>query len=370
LSKLKILCVIDDLTAGGAQRQLVNLAVGLKTLGHELSFLTYNKRTFYEDVLKKEGVQSYLIEEKNPIKRLFKFRKFIRGNHYNSVISFLGVPSFLASFAAFPTKDFTLIVGERSSNPVMKKSIKSKLIRLFYFKSDFIVANSFSNIELVKSILPWISENKFKVIYNGLNLNKFHLGTSFRFNSNPRFTILIAASYRKLKNLIGLIEAVQLLNKTDQDKLLIQWFGDKSLKGNNDSILESAIVLIEKYKLQDVFQLNDASHEVAEKMKLADAVGLFSFFEGLPNAICEGMASGKPIISSRISDIPLLINDNENGFICEAHIPQSIANAIRKMLSLNEIQLQNMGSLNRIKAEELFDEVKITKAYEKLLMKN
>jgi glycosyltransferase involved in cell wall biosynthesis len=370
LKKLDILCVIDDLTAGGAQRQLVNLALGLKSFGHDVSFLTYHKRTFYEQILNEAGINLILIEEPNALKRLLKFRRFIRNSKYTSIISYLGVPSFLASFAAFPRKKFNLIVGERSSNPEIKKSIKSKLIRLFYFKSDFIVANSFSNIELVKSILPWISENKFKVIYNGLNLNKFNSNPDFRFHSNPRFTILIPASYRKLKNLLGLIEAVQLLNKNDQDKLLIQWFGDKSPKGNHDSILETAIALIEQYTLQDVFQLNDATHDVAEKMKLADAVGLFSFFEGLPNAICEGMACGKPIIATKVSDVPLLIEDGVNGFICEANQPETISNSIKKLLSLNTQQLSSMGFLNRNKAEKLFDEITINRTYEELLMKN
>jgi glycosyltransferase involved in cell wall biosynthesis len=370
LKKLDILCVIDDLTAGGAQRQLVNLGLGLKSFGHDVSFLTYHKKTFYEQIIDEAGIKLILIEEPNALKRLIKFRRFIRNSKYTSIISFLGVPSFLTSYAAFPSKKFTLIVGERSNNPEMKKSIKSKLIRLFYFKSDFIVANSFSNIELVKSILPWISENKFKVIYNGLNLNKFHSNLDFKFRSNPRFTIIIPASYRKLKNLLGLIEAVHLLNKNEQDKLLIQWYGDKSTKGNHDSIFETATALIEQYKLQDVFQLNDATHEVAEKMKLADAVGLFSFFEGLPNAICEGMACGKPIIASMVSDVPLLIEDGVNGFICDANQPETIVNSIRKLLSLDKQQLSSMGLLNRTKAEKLFDEITITRAYEELLMKN
>ena len=369
MKKLDILCVIDDLTAGGAQRQLVNLALGLKSIGHDVSFLTYHKRTFYEQILNDAGIKLILIEEPNAIKRLLKFRRFIRNSNYTSIISFLGIPSFLASFAAFPCKNFNLVVGERSSNPKIKKSIKSQLIRLFYFKSDFIVANSFSNIELVKSILPWISENKFKVIYNGLNLYKFHSSQDFKFKSNPRFTIVITASYRRLKNLLGLIEAVQLLNKNDQDKLLIRWFGDKSPNGNHDDILENAIALIERYNLQDVIQLNDATYEVAEKMKLADAVGLFSFFEGLPNAICEGMACGKPIIATKVSDVPLLIEDGVNGFICEANNPESISKSIRKLLSLNAQQLSLMGIQNRIKAEKLFDEITITRAYEKLLIK-
>lgn len=39
---MKILCVIDCLGSGGAQRQLVNLATAFKEKGHEVSFLVYH----------------------------------------------------------------------------------------------------------------------------------------------------------------------------------------------------------------------------------------------------------------------------------------------------------------------------------------
>ena len=41
---MKILCVIDSLGSGGAQRQLVGLAIGFKERGHEVSFLVYHGR--------------------------------------------------------------------------------------------------------------------------------------------------------------------------------------------------------------------------------------------------------------------------------------------------------------------------------------
>ena len=35
---MNILCVIDILGSGGAQRQLVNIAIGFKERGHTVSF--------------------------------------------------------------------------------------------------------------------------------------------------------------------------------------------------------------------------------------------------------------------------------------------------------------------------------------------
>ena len=370
MKKLKVLCVIDDLAAGGAQRQLVNIAIVLKNKGHDITFVTYNYREFYKEVLKDAGIRIYLIDEKFPILRLWKFRKFIRTNHYTSVISFLGVPSLLATFAAFPFKKFVLIVGERSSNPKIKSSIRSKLIRVFYPFANYIVSNSYANKNLVKSILPFISDEKFKVIYNCLDLNKFKSDSSFLFRSNERFQIIIPASYRPVKNLIGLIEAVRLLDKTMQNCLLIRWFGDKSKGACDDIMLKEAILLINQYKLTDIFELNNLTREISSVMKTCDAVGLFSFFEGLPNAICEGMACSKPIIATAVSDVPLLIEDGVNGFICNAISPKSISHALIQLLKLNTEELIEMGNRNRRKADKLFAQIDITDAYETLLLKN
>ena len=44
---MKILCVINSLRPGGAQRQLVNLGIGFKEKGHEVSFLAYHNVNFY-----------------------------------------------------------------------------------------------------------------------------------------------------------------------------------------------------------------------------------------------------------------------------------------------------------------------------------
>ena len=38
---MKILCVIDSLGSGGAQRQIVNLACGLKKKGHDVDVFVY-----------------------------------------------------------------------------------------------------------------------------------------------------------------------------------------------------------------------------------------------------------------------------------------------------------------------------------------
>ena len=88
-------------------------------------------------------------------------------------------------------------------------------------------------------------------------------------------------------------------------------------------------------------------------MHEADVVALFSELEGLPNAICEGMMLGKPIIMSRVSDYEKLVDDS-NGFLCDWNNPKSIKGALMSAVKLSENELDKMGNSSRLKAHKYF----------------
>ena len=83
---MRLLCFIDILGSGGAQRQLVNLAVGFKKRGCDVSFLAYHADDFYLPLLRDNGIRLDLIEEKSYLRRLFACRRFIRRGGYCKVI--------------------------------------------------------------------------------------------------------------------------------------------------------------------------------------------------------------------------------------------------------------------------------------------
>ena len=115
-----------------------------------------------------------------------------------------------------------------------------------------------------------------------------------------------------------------------------------------------------------MFRFHDATLDIYQKMNEADAVALFSKFEGFPNAICEGMYLGKPVIATCVSDIPLLLKDGENAFLADPESADSIAAALRRFIAAAPQQLQAMGAANAAKARNLFDREKILDQYEQL----
>lgn len=77
--------------------------------------------------------------------------------------------------------------------------------------------------------------------------------------------------------------------------------------------------------------------------------------EGLPNAVCEAMACGLPVISTRHSGIPEVIDDGLNGFLVEERDVEGLCS---KMISLKNTNIEMISNNARKKIEEKFDHKK------------
>jgi glycosyltransferase involved in cell wall biosynthesis len=359
---MKFLCVIDSLRSGGSQRQLVELATGFKEKGHEVSFLTYHDIPFFSYILEKADIPVTCIEESNYLKRLFKIRKFIRRGNNNVVISFLDSPNFICEFAGFPYRNWRLLVGERSAEPAIFRNVKLILFRWFHLLADYVVANSYTNLEIIKKVNPMLSKSKCEVIYNAINFDCWKPVNDYYPRKNGKIKIAIAATHFYLKNLNGLVEALSLLNKDEQDKILVEWYGEKITEPYKDGSFGEALNKIQTYNLGKVISFFPVSNHIIEIFQNADAIGIFSFYEGFPNIISEGMACRKPIICSAISDLPQILSYNKN-LLCDPADSNSIKQAISYLLNLSSDELIQIGLKNESIAHEIFAKEKIVNAY-------
>ena len=347
---MKVLCVIPSLGSGGAERQLVSLAVLFKQKGIDVEFLIYHKDFFYKYILDENSIKINLISTNNNFDRVLKVRKFIRDSKSDAVISFLETPSFLACISTVGGKKWKLITTELSSKKSTFESLKGKLFCYFRRYSDLIVCNSYNSMTMWENYHPDYFD-KLKVIYNPVILPV--ITSTYVPKKNNRLNLLVAASYQYLKNPICLIEALSLLDEDIRKKVIVNWYGRKEITAGDTKAYDEAMSLIDKYNLHDVIKLNGPTTDIANKMNEADIVGLFSKLEGLPNAICEAMMIGKPIIMSKVSDYINLV-DEENGFLCDWDNPNSIKIALEQAIFLNDKELIKMGLKSKIKADKLF----------------
>ena len=359
---MRILCVIDSLGCGGAQRQIVELATGFRDSDHEVVFLTYHPESFYYTHLKNAGISITCIISDSYIKRFLKMRRFIREGRYNTVISFLEASSFICEMAGFPYRNWNLIVGERSANPNIKKSFKLIIYRWFHLCADYVVANSYANMQIVKSVNPFLTSSKCRIIYNIVDFNHWNPAIDYAPRRNGKLKLIIAASHQKLKNLSGLVEAIALLSQYERSLLEIEWYGDRIYEPFFDNSLIDAKHLIKLYQLEEIISFYPATKDLNLKIQQADVVGLFSFYEGFPNAVCEGMACAKPIICSAVSDISLILSYDKNLVFCPENI-ESIKNTLSYILGLTDQQLILIGQINEKIAKDRFNKDVIINKY-------
>jgi glycosyltransferase involved in cell wall biosynthesis len=84
--------------------------------------------------------------------------------------------------------------------------------------------------------------------------------------------------------------------------------------------------------------------------------------EGFPLVILEAMASGKPVIASRVGGIPEAITSGSNGILVDpGNVPQ-LTTALLELLG-NENLRRKMGTRARLEAETKYDWKKIADQY-------
>lgn len=360
---MKILFLIDSLGSGGAQRQVVTLSSLFKDRGLDVSILLYHDDNFFSKEIDDKGILIHYCSGRNHLSRICKVRRFIRTNAFDAVISFLDVPNLLNCISAIGGKTWKVITSERSAKESKFKTLRGKIFGWFQRYSDVIVCNS----ENAKTM--WVKhypkyKDKISVIYNPVLLPITN--SSYIPKSNERINIIVAASYQYLKNPLGVIKALLLLSIVDRKRIKINWYGRKDVSKGDTRAYDEAIKLIEENKLKDVILLNEETSDIINKMNEADFVGLFSELEGLPNAICEGMMIGKPIIMTKVSDYTRLV-DHKNGFLCEWDEPESIKNAFIAAMNLSDDQILRMGANSKEKAKTLFSKETIFEQWMKLI---
>ena len=332
---------------GGAERQIVTVACLLKEAGCDVEFLCYADGDFYAHILNDKQIPIRWFIYPNYFSRLFGIRRFIRKGKYDAVISFLETPNFLNNFAAVGGKKWKVITGERSAQERTFLSWKGRVFCWFQRYADFIVCNSDNARKMWMKYYPTY-ESKLRTIYNNVTLQP--VTSKYVPKKDGKLHIIVAASYLDVKNPFGLVKALSMMTDDEKCMIHVNWYGknDDHRKVVYDEMNKQRM----EYSLHNI-SLHPAIENIQDKMNEADIVAIFSKYEGLPNAICEGMMLEKPIIMTRVSDFTVLV-DETNGFLCDWNKPKTIKDALVQAMRYSREDLLEMGRASKSRAERLF----------------
>lgn len=88
-----------------------------------------------------------------------------------------------------------------------------------------------------------------------------------------------------------------------------------------------------------------------------------SYHEGMANVLLEAASTGRPVIATRVPGCQETFEEGVTGLGCEPRNTESLAEAIKKFLSLTQVQRIAMGKAAREKMEREFDREIVINAY-------
>ncbi len=181
---------------------------------------------------------------------------------------------------------------------------------------------------------------KITYIHNGVNIERFTLGvpdaTILSRYSIPltKKIILFVGRVSSRKGVIDLVKAFSIVKK-NIDEVMLLIVGKEEAKYG-----EKVKRVIQELNIADSTLLFGPipNKEVVEILKKCD---LFVYpsvgGEGIPRAIIEAMACGKPVVATNIAGIPEVVKNGETGFLVEVGDYQSLALYIMNILRNEEL---------------------------------
>lgn len=151
------------------------------------------------------------------------------------------------------------------------------------------------------------------------------------------------------KGQMVLCRAVRRLAEAGE-RCRVHLIGDGPLRGEIEAFI-SRHGLTEHLVLHG-FMTNDA---VRDRITASRAMVLPSFAEGLPVALMEALALGRPVITTYVAGIPELVVPEAGGWLVPAGDEQVLAEAMREVLNADPDKLTRLGRAGHARVRERHD---------------
>ena len=231
----------------------------------------------------------------------------------------------------------------------MKDLGSDDLLREICYAAEFVAAETDYSRDLLRERCP-NSAAKIHRVYNGIDLERFPTPLSCSDNRIPR--IVSVGRLVPFKGFDNLIDAcAELARRVD---FVCDIIGDGPLR-------ETLQAKIEQLELSSRVNLLGSLSQgaVLEKLQAADIFALASTIDAqgatdvFPTVILEAMASGRPVVSTRLAGIPELVVDGQTGMLVPPGDSAALTQALERFLRDPELRLR-FGRAGRQRIEQHF----------------
>lgn len=358
---------------GGAERQVLSLAIELQKMGHEAEIFTCAvSDSCYPELLRQlvvteikapfiQGLQSKNLS-KNPnfhfVKRRSGIRRLVRSfrNYYYNLPAMVNlgmkIPKGfdLINNQNCPTEWAAFFAKKRLNAPIVwscneppfwftdpnQRNALGKINLPLYEGLDRVAVDSIDRIVALSAIggrrIEQAYQKPYEIVHTGVNLFHNASGKKFRerYGLEKDFLILQVGNIAPDKRQIDSLLALHMISKNfDNVKLIFVGAGPM------EQLVELKQQLgIEK---QVVFLQNISDSELSEVYAACD-VFVFPSQITWGLAVIEAMSASKPVLVSNKSGSSEIIKHGQNGFVLEQPYPKNMALQIENLIVNSEIR--------------------------------
>jgi glycosyltransferase involved in cell wall biosynthesis len=335
----RILFLVSELGAGGAERQLVNLAKGLDRLGHSVAIACWVPGGVHEGALSGTAVRlEHLLSA--PTRAGLRMATLIRAAQRladafrpHVVHGYMGPGNLVAGLLRSPEPGARTVWGIRASDQAaydLFGRIVFQLNRVLCRRADLVIANSTVGAQHVAA--SGYPASLLKVIHNGIDTGHF------RFDALGRERLRHAWGVRDGERVIGMAGRLDPMKGHDTfaaaARLLAARHADVRFvcagEGRGEH-RERTLRVIEQAGLAARFSwLGHVEDMPAFYSALDLATSSSSYGEGFSNAVAEAMACGIPCVATDVGDSAFLVGTA--GETVAARDPAALAAAWERQL--------------------------------------
>ncbi|MFO7589632.1 MAG: glycosyltransferase [Acidimicrobiia bacterium] len=227
-----------------------------------------------------------------------------------------------------------------------------RLLRPFL---DGITRHFFPNAEAIaeRLVSTGVPRDRITVVMGGVDLDRFQPSPEARRRARAAWGITDSATvagflgrFVPVKRIDVLLDALRSLPEASRPDHVV-FVGDGPLMPDVRARIEA------DPWLRRACMLLGARENVPAALAGIDYLVLPSAMEGLPNAVLEAMAMAKPIVATRVSDVPRIVDGV--GFLAPPEDVTGFAKALAQMAALSAAERSALGARARARIEEAYD---------------
>jgi glycosyltransferase involved in cell wall biosynthesis len=335
--RINLALVISNLTFGGAERQVVELANNIDKQTFDLHLFILSDHAPLADLLE---------DRDNRLRKIIKRHKFditvisrlaaaFKALKIDVVHGFL-YDAEIASRLAGRLAGCPVIIGSERNTSNNDGKIKRMIYRQTARLLDACIANSSAGAAFNRRVTG-LPESAYHVIHNGVDTTRFqpHDQLSLRRElglGEDQIIVGMFGSFKHQKNHPLLLQAASLICAKRSDVCFV-FVGTTLHEGykTTGSYAGEITQMVHDLKLDQFCHFLGAKRDVENYYNLCDITVLPSLFEGTPNVALESMACGVPVIATDVSDNRYVIPDGVAGHIVALGEPDSLAQCIDEL---------------------------------------